>query len=76
MDVLDVAAQMTLDEFSVFSAVVPPLEYGHKAFAEDDAALRAPNVTLLTKRVNVISWWVATEVCHMQATKKKRLKKK
>ena len=48
------ASQMTLDEFEVFSQIVPPIEFGMKAFSSPDAAALAPNVSLLTERINVI----------------------
>jgi hypothetical protein len=57
---MQLAHQMTLDEFRIFARIDPVRELGLKTWEKrpDDA----PNIIALIERINDISWWTATEV--------------
>jgi len=56
------AAQLTLQDFSLFAAV-EPTEYVDSLFRHDASKYGWPKLQQLEQLVNREMWWVATEVC-------------
>eukprot|EP01120_Amphizonella_sp_Union-15-10_P012325 TRINITY_DN5451_c0_g1_i1.p1 TRINITY_DN5451_c0_g1~~TRINITY_DN5451_c0_g1_i1.p1 ORF type:complete len:588 (-),score=114.16 TRINITY_DN5451_c0_g1_i1:46-1776(-) len=69
---IEVARQMTLIEFDLFTKI-QPWEFLGQAWTKADKDDKAPNVVAMISRFNVVSKWIATEICSVE-NQKKRLK--
>jgi len=73
---VDVARQLTIEEFEMYCCVEPRELIG-QAWQREDKSEKAPNLVALIERFNKIAYWVATEILtkHELKTKVKYIQK-
>ncbi|KAI3633678.1 hypothetical protein MIR68_008625 [Amoeboaphelidium protococcarum] len=71
LEPLEVARQMTLVEFELFSNI-RPTEFLNQAWMKADKEIKAPNICNMTKWSNHITRWVVTEIISIKDSPKTR----
>ena len=71
LDPLEIARQLTLIEYHLFTAV-KPTEFLDQAWMKDDRETRAPNICQMTKWSNHVTYWVVSEIASAQESVKQR----
>jgi hypothetical protein len=64
----ELARQLTLLEFDLFSNIMPH-EFLNQGWTKSDSDLRAPNIMKLTQRFNNVALWVAKSVLEVKTVR-------
>ncbi|TPX37441.1 hypothetical protein SmJEL517_g00744 [Synchytrium microbalum] len=71
LDPMEMARQLTLIEFELFSNI-KPREYLDMAWMKEDKEVRAPNITRMTRWSNHVIHWLVTEIVIVKESAKAR----
>jgi hypothetical protein len=58
----EIARQMTLIEYDIYTKITP-FEFLENGWSRKDKEKRAPNILRMTKRFNMVSSWVQSQMC-------------